>query len=113
MLQYLLGKATSEGNDHIRKNNRNIFEKYGININEEELYGYNISSYLDLISFGDSIIHIISTFRPDPDMKDFVLAVFSDAISTCEMVNGNIEKLDDFMVHTTIPKYSKLFGKNG
>ena len=72
-----------------------------------------LSAYLDLIAFGDSIIHIISTSRPDPDMKDFVLAVFSDAISTCEMVNGSIEKLDDFMANTTIPKYKKLCGKSG
>lgn len=111
--QYILRKASEDGNNHIRKNNQNIFSKYGINIGEEELYGYPISSYLDLIAFGDAIIHIISTFRPDPDMKDFVLAVFSDATSTCEMVNGSIEKLDDFMVHTTIPKYSKLCGKSG
>lgn len=111
--QYFLSKASEEGNDHIRKNNKNIFSKYGINIDEEELYGYPISSYLDLIAFGDAIIHIISTFRPDPEMKDFVLAVFSDSISTCEMINGSIEKLDDFIVQSTIPKYSKLCGKNG
>lgn len=111
--QYLLKKSIDDGNEHIKKNNQNIFSKYGINIDSEELYGYPISAYLDLIAFDDSIIHIISTFRPDPDMKDFVLAVFSDAISTCEMVNGSIEKLDDFMANTTIPKYKKLCGKSG
>ena len=91
--QYLLKKSIDDGNEHIKKNNQNIFSKYGINIDSEELYGYPISAY--------------------PDMKDFVLAVFSDAISTCEMVNGSIEKLDDFMANTTIPKYKKLCGKSG
>lgn len=62
--QYLLKKSIDDGNEHIKKNNQNIFSKYGINIDSEELYGYPISAYLDLIAFGDSIIHIISTFRP-------------------------------------------------
>ncbi len=111
--QYILSEAEKQGNIHIRKNNRNIFKKYGIDIDSEDFYGYKMIVYLDLIAFGDAIISIISTFNPKTTLKDFVMAVFSDAISACEMINGSIEKLDDFMVNVTIPKYRKLYGING
>lgn len=111
--QYIIANAENQTNEHIQKNHQNIFNKYAIDIMKEELFGYKLSSYLDVLAFGDAIIHIISTFRPNPAMKDFVMAVFSDAISACEMVNGSIKELDNFMVETTIPKYGKLCGING
>lgn len=50
--QYILSEAERSGNDHIRRNNRHIFAKYGIDIDSEMIYGYKMLSYLDLIAFG-------------------------------------------------------------
>lgn len=110
--QYLLSEAEKQSNEHIRKNNRNIFGKYGIDIDSEMVYGYRLASYLDMIAFGDSIIKIISSFNPTKVLKDFVISLFTDSVSSCEMVNGSIENLDKFMVETTIPRYSKFYGIN-
>lgn len=108
--QALLHKVESEDNTHIHKNNRNIFQKYGIDIDTEELFGYKLLDYLALLAFGDSIIQIISCFRPDSQLKDFILTLLSDSISSCEMINGSILDLDKFIVDRMIPRYQKIYG---
>lgn len=108
--QSVLSVAAQEGNAHIRKNNKNIFAKYGIDIESEIVYGYKMETYLDLIAFGDSIIQTISSFRPAESLKDFILALFSDAITSCELSQGSIKNLDKFIVENTIPKYEKIYG---
>lgn len=107
--QNILSVAMREGNEHIRKNNKNIFAKYGIDIESEIIYGYKLETYLDLIAFGDSIIQTISSFRPDESLKDLILALFSDAITSCELSQGSISNLDQFIVQNTIPKYEKIY----
>ncbi len=111
--QGVLSAAAQEGNEHIRKNNKNIFAKYGIDIESEIVYGYKLETYLDLIAFGDSIIQTISSFRPDESLKDFILALFSDAITSCELSQGSIKNLDKFIIENTIPKYEKIYGIGG
>ncbi len=74
------------------------------------VYGYWLASYLDMIAFGNAIIKIISSFNPTKVLKDFVISLFTDSVSSCEMINGNIDNLDKFMVNTTIPRYSKFYG---
>ena len=101
--------AIQGGNAHIRKNNRNIFSKYGIDTAADKICGYSLESYLDLIAFGDAILMILSTFKPSEGLKDFILALFSEAVSTCE-ANGTLENLDRFLVQNTIPKYEKIYG---
>ena len=108
--QALLHKVETEDNTHIHKNNRNIFQRYGIDIDTEELFGYKLLDYLALLAFGDSIIQIISCFRPDPQLKDFILTLLSDSISSCEMINGSILDLDKFIVDRMIPRYQKIYG---
>ena len=105
--------AESHGNEHIRKNNQSIFRKYGIDITTDSIYGYKLETYLDWIAFGDTIVRIISTFKPAEDLRDFLLAMFSDAISSCELQNGSLKDLDVFIVETTIPKYEKIYGISG
>lgn len=101
------------GNEYIRKNNRAIFQKYGIDIEKDFIYEYKLETYLDWISFGDAIIKIISTFKPTEELRDFLLAMFTDAISSCERLNGNLKDLDIFIVENTIPKYEKIYGISG
>ena len=108
--QYALAIAEKQGNEHIRKNNKNIFMKYGVDIESEMVYGYKLETYLDLIAFGDAIIQTISSFKPSETFKYLIMTMYSDAISSCELTDGSIENLDQFMVDTTIPKYSKLYG---
>ena len=96
-----------------RKNNKNIFIKYGIDIESEMVYGYKLETYLDLIAFGDAIIQTISSFKPSATLKDLIMTMYSDAISSCELSQGSLKNLDQFMVDTTIPKYSKLYGIGG
>ena len=90
-----------------------IFRKYGIDITTDSIYGYKLETYLDWIAFGDTIVRIISTFKPAEDLRDFLLAMFSDAISSCELQNGSLKDLDVFIVETTIPKYEKIYGISG
>lgn len=111
--QHALTTAEQQGNEHIRKNNKNIFIKYGIDIESEMVYGYKLETYLDLIAFGDAIIQTISSFKPSATLKDLIMAMYSDAISSCELSQGSLKNLDQFMVDTTIPKYSKLYGIGG
>ena len=87
--------------------------KYGIDITTDSIYGYKLETYLDWIAFGDTIVRIISTFKPAEDLRDFLLAMFSDAISSCELQNGSLKDLDVFIVETTIPKYEKIYGISG
>lgn len=107
--QALLHKAEEEDNTHIHKNNRNIFQRYGIDIDAEELFGYKLLDYLALLAFGDSIIQLLSNFRPNLQLKDFILALLSDSISSCEMINGSILDLDKFIVDKVIPRYQKIY----
>ncbi len=107
--QALLHKAEEEDNTHIHKNNRNIFQRYGIDIDAEELFGYKLLDYLALLAFGDSIIQLLSNFRPSLQLKDFILALLSDSISSCEMINGSILDLDKFIVDKVIPRYQKIY----
>lgn len=109
----ILAAAESHGNEYIRKNNRAIFQKYGIDIEKDFIYEYKLETYLDWISFGDAIIKIISTFKPTEELRDFLLAMFTDAISSCERLNGNLKDLDIFIVENTIPKYEKIYGISG
>lgn len=111
--QVALSKAEIQGNEYIRKNNRSIFEKYGIDIEEEIIYGYKLETYLDHIAFGDAIITMISSFKPSNDLHDFILAMFSEAVLSCENANGSIENLDQFITDTTIPRYSKIYKISG
>lgn len=109
----ILAAAEVHSNEYIRKNNRNIFQKYGVDISETDLYGYKLETYLDWIAFGNAIVTIISTFKPSEDLRDFLLTMFSDAISSCELRNGSLKDLDDFIVETIIPKYEKIYGISG
>ena len=68
----ILAAAESHGNEYIRKNNRAIFQKYGIDIEKDFIYEYKLETYLDWISFGDAIIKIISTFKPAEELRDFL-----------------------------------------
>ena len=81
--------------------------------NLKQIYGYKLETYLDLIAFGDAIIQTISSFKPSATLKDLIMAMYSDAISSCELSQGSLKNLDQFMVDTTIPKYSKLYGIGG
>lgn len=109
----ILAAAEAHGNEHIRKNNRSIFQKYGVDIAKDTIYGYKLETYLDWIAFGDTIVKIISTFKPAEDLRDFLLAMFSDAISSCELQNGSLKDLDAFIVKTTVPKYERIYGISG
>lgn len=109
----ILAAAEAHGNEHIRKNNQSIFQKYGVDIARDSIYGYKLETYLDWIAFGDTIVKIISTFKPAEDLRDFLLAMFSDAISSCELQNGSLKDLDVFIVKTTIPKYERIYGISG
>lgn len=108
--QSLLYNTEKEANEHIQKNNRNIFSKYGIDIDNEILFGYPLSSYLDFIAFGDSVIQILSSFRPDEKLKNFILTLFSESVSSCELSNGSILDLDKYICEITIPKYQEMYG---
>ena len=90
--QHALAMAEQQGNEHIRKNNKNIFIKYGIDIESEMVYGYKLETYLDLIAFGDAIIQTISSFKPSATLKDLIMAMYSDAISSCELSQGSLKK---------------------
>lgn len=92
--QHALTAAKQQGNEHIRKNKKNIFIKYGIDIESEMVYGYKLETYLDLIAFGDAIIQTISSFKPSAALKDLVITMYSDAISSCELSQGSLKNLD-------------------
>lgn len=108
--QSILFTAAKKSNVHIQKNNRNIFQKYGIDIDNEVLFGYKMIDYLDFIAFGNSIINIITDFHPEEKLKDFILSMFTESISACEMADGNILNLDTYISQTAIPRYHKIYG---
>lgn len=108
--QAILFTAEKQSNVHIQKNNRNIFQKYGIDIDNEILFGYKMMAYLDFIAFGNSIINIITDFHPEEKLKDFILSMFTESISACEMADGNIMNLDTYISQTAIPRYHKIYG---
>ena len=108
--QSILFTAEKNSNVHIRKNNRNIFQKYGIDVDSEILFVYKMIAYLDFIAFGNSIINIITNFHPEEKLKDFILSMFTESISACEIADGNIQNLDTYISQTAIPKYHKIYG---
>lgn len=109
----ILSAAESHGNGYVRRNNRDLFLRYGIDIEKDLIYGYKLGTYLDWIAFGDATVRIISSFKPTESLRDFLLAMFSDAISSCELQNGSLKDLDAFLMGTTIPKYEKIYRISG
>lgn len=107
--QYILNKALQETNPMIHRNNQRIFEKYGIDIDSEQILGYSFSAFVDYVACGDTVFELLTAFRPNEKMRDLMISLFTEAVTTCELANGSIEDLDSYITNTILPRYSRIY----
>lgn len=101
-----------ERTDYILKK---LGQGYGIDIEKEQIAGYPLITFFRLVHpiACDALNNMEMFFPPQPELHDFVVDMFIEALSVCEEEYENVAALNDVLIKRVIPKYSHQLRARG